>query len=673
MVEARKGGFSVEPFVFIGGKLVTWHDAKTTQSLDGGRTFPSRASRGTATTGASRSRLSPCSAGGTRRSPTCSTASRTGRVSGDGHAAVPRGTAVPGESAVAVPQHARRRRHDSPALARRTRRCSVNGETAVVSLTPPNGFGAATFDQGNIVDYLRDGALPPTPNVRGHVRPRVRRPGVHRRRSIAARPRVVEIALPLHAAPSRSVERERRARRTRAARSRGRRAAHVARRDRARDDRAPAVRVPRGQLAVREPRRTSWSTATAPAIQPGLALLRALVDPRRLARPRRRCCAWARPTWRASSSSGSRASSTRTARCRAAWTRAAPIPCPNTTATASSSTSWPSTGDTPATARSRSAVAARAAGGGCTSTRCAAAPHAGVPGRRQARVLRAPAAVDQPRGLLGQADALVLGRLLRAARAQGRRGARARVWAARRRRAARRAARRVPARPLRVDRSSRWRSTASTTFPAPPTSATSTPRRRRSRSRPSASWAACPRPSRARSSGRSSATGTEFVARRDGTKPWDALHAVRAAHRRRLRAARLARSRARSCSTGSSRDQRPAGWHQWAEVVWHDPTTPKFIGDMPHTWVGSDFVRSVLDMFAYEREADSSLVVGAGIPESWVMEKPGVTVRDSRRITGRSATRSAMKTAGRACRCPDGPNDPSGWDRRAFAVREVGE
>jgi hypothetical protein len=48
----------------------------------------------------------------------------------------------------------------------------VNGETAVVSLTPATAFGAATFDQGNIVDYLRDGRVPATPNVRdtfGHA------------------------------------------------------------------------------------------------------------------------------------------------------------------------------------------------------------------------------------------------------------------------------------------------------------------------------------------------------------------------------------------------------------------------------------------------------------------------------------------------------------------------
>jgi hypothetical protein len=73
--------------------------------------------------------------------------------------------------------------------------------------------------------------------------------------------------------------------------------------------------------------------------------------------------------------------------------------------------------------------------------------------------------------------------------------------------------------------------------------------------------------------------------------------------------------------------QRPAAWRQWAEVVWHDSDAPKFIGDMPHTWVGSDYIRSVLDMFAYDRASDSALVVGAGIAEKWVREAPGVKVR----------------------------------------------
>ncbi|MFH1278047.1 MAG: discoidin domain-containing protein [Candidatus Eisenbacteria bacterium] len=43
--------------------------------------------------------------------------------------------------------------------------------------------------------------------------------------------------------------------------------------------------------------------------------------------------------------------------------------------------------------------------------------------------------------------------------------------------------------------------------------------------------------------------------------------------------------------------RRPKGWNQWAEVVWKDERAPKFIGDMPHTWVGSDFIRSVLDLY----------------------------------------------------------------------------
>jgi hypothetical protein len=32
-------------------------------------------------------------------------------------------------------------------------------------------------------------------------------------------------------------------------------------------------------------------------------------------------------------------------------------------------------------------------------------------------------------------------------------------------------------------------------------------------------------------------------------------------------------------------------------------------------------------MFAYERESDSTLVVGAGIPEPWVTADPGVVIR----------------------------------------------
>jgi hypothetical protein len=51
-------------------------------------------------------------------------------------------------------------------------------------------------------------------------------------------------------------------------------------------------------------------------------------------------------------------------------------------------------------------------------------------------------------------------------------------------------------------------------------------------------------------------------------------------------------------------------------VVWHDPRAPKFLGDLPHGWVGSDFLRSFLDLFAIEEE--DRLVLGAGVPDSWL-------------------------------------------------------
>ena len=64
--------------------------------------------------------------------------------------------------------------------------------------------------------------------------------------------------------------------------------------------------------------------------------------------------------------------------------------------------------------------------------------------------------------------------------------------------------------------------------------------------------------------------------------------------------------------------RRPAGWNQWAEVVGRDPRQPRFIGDMPHAWVASDFVRGALDMFAWDRRDDNALVLGGGLSTDWL-------------------------------------------------------
>ncbi len=76
-------------------------------------------------------------------------------------------------------------------------------------------------------------------------------------------------------------------------------------------------------------------------------------------------------------------------------------------------------------------------------------------------------------------------------------------------------------------------------------------------------------------------------------------------------------------------DVRPRAWNGWAEVVGRHLREPRFIGDMPHAWISSDYIRSALDLFAYDREDDHALVLAAGVPLAW-LEGEGVGVRDLR-------------------------------------------
>ncbi len=120
-----------------------------------------------------------------------------------------------------------------------------------------------------------------------------------------------------------------------------------------------------------------------------------------------------------------------------------------------------------------------------------------------------------------------------------------------------------------------------------------------------------------------------FRARRDGAEPWEAFTPYE--WRNMGAFVRLGwRERAAELLELFLRYRRPVGWRHWAEVVWRDERAARFIGDMPHTWVGSDYARSLLDCFAYEREDDDTLVLGAGVPLAWVEGPDGVRVRDLR-------------------------------------------
>jgi F5/8 type C domain/Bacterial alpha-L-rhamnosidase 6 hairpin glycosidase domain len=120
----------------------------------------------------------------------------------------------------------------------------------------------------------------------------------------------------------------------------------------------------------------------------------------------------------------------------------------------------------------------------------------------------------------------------------------------------------------------------------------------------------------------------EFVARRDGTKEWQAYTPYE------LRVVgtfiRLGwRARVQELLAFFFADRRPAAWNQWAEVVGREPREIRFIGDMPHAWISSDYIRAALDMFAHEREADQTLVLAAGVPPAW-LDAPGISIRNLR-------------------------------------------
>ncbi len=75
-------------------------------------------------------------------------------------------------------------------------------------------------------------------------------------------------------------------------------------------------------------------------------------------------------------------------------------------------------------------------------------------------------------------------------------------------------------------------------------------------------------------------------------------------------------------------DQRPpaGGWNHWAEVVWKDYRHAGFIGDMPHTWCGSDFINAIRTMFVYENEYDQTLVLAPALYQDWIDSPDGMSV-----------------------------------------------
>jgi hypothetical protein len=86
---------------------------------------------------------------------------------------------------------------------------------------------------------------------------------------------------------------------------------------------------------------------------------------------------------------------------------------------------------------------------------------------------------------------------------------------------------------------------------------------------------------------------------------------------------------------------------------------------MPHAWVASDYLRSVLDMFAYEREEDDALVLGAGLSE-WMAS--GVAVKNMSTPQGQLSYALTPSRSGILLQLAGGLSPPPGGVRLAWPL-----
>ena len=97
---------------------------------------------------------------------------------------------------------------------------------------------------------------------------------------------------------------------------------------------------------------------------------------------------------------------------------------------------------------------------------------------------------------------------------------------------------------------------------------------------------------------------------------------------------------------------------------------PRFVGDMPHGWVASDYIRSVLDLFAYEREAEGSLVLASGVPLDW-LDGTGIAIERLRTRWGDLAYSLRREGPRVVLVLPKGNASPPGGFRLAWPLDEA--
>lgn len=166
-----------------------------------------------------------------------------------------------------------------------------------------------------------------------------------------------------------------------------------------------------------------------------------------------------------------------------------------------------------------------------------------------------------------------------------------------------------------------------------------------------------------------------FVDRRDGTlaKPWDAYTPYET---RAIGAfVRLGwRERAHELIDYFLDDQRPAGWNAFSEVVFSDRNKAGFVGDIPHTWCGSDYVNSFRSLFVYEREDErkgtTELVLLHGVTREWMDAPEGFSLSNWSTAFGPVSMRVSHASDGKSVVVKIEAG--SGSDLRPFAMPNGG-
>lgn len=108
-----------------------------------------------------------------------------------------------------------------------------------------------------------------------------------------------------------------------------------------------------------------------------------------------------------------------------------------------------------------------------------------------------------------------------------------------------------------------------------------------------------------------------FRSRRDGAMPWKNYTAYEV----RIVGALVQlgmRDAANELADFLLRDRRPPAWGQWPEITWRDPRSPGHIGDVPHAWIAAEWALAFRCMLAWERMDDESLVLAQGVPLAWL-------------------------------------------------------